>query len=428
MPAATRRRRRSALLATGIILAGIAFANAWQPADRPVVATGRFDPASVARGEAWSRLGDCAVCHAATGGAPYAGGRPLQTPFGTVYSTNITPDPDTGIGSWSLAAFQRAMQRGIARDGTHLYPAFPYDHYTHVDPTDIGDLYAFLMTRRPVRATAPVNRLVFPLGFRPLLAGWNLLFLHGSRVVPDPARSADWNRGRYLVEGLAHCGGCHTPRNLLGAEQHDHALAGGWSDGWYAPPLNHASPALRPWTAERLFIYLRTGLDRDHAAAAGPMGPVAGQLAQAPEADVRAIAVYVADRMARPNPAGPTTAGPDRATDAAVAQPVGAALFAGACATCHGAGAPMMLEGRPALGLGTPLRENTPRDVIQIMLQGLEPPVGEAGPYMPAFAASLTDSQIAQIAAYLRARFGDHPPWPSNLERAVRTARASAAQ
>ena len=429
MPAATQHRRRNALLAAGVVLAGIALVLtlAWKPADRPVGATGHFDPASVTRGEAWSRLGYCAVCHAASGGAPYAGGRPLQTPFGTVYSTNITPDPDTGIGSWSLAAFQRAMQRGIARDGTHLYPAFPYDHYTHVDPAEIRDLYAFLMTRRPVRATAPANHLVFPLEYRTLLAGWKLLFLRGGPIDPDPGRSADWNRGRDLVEGLAHCGGCHTPRNLLGAEEHDRALAGGWSDGWYAPPLDGSSPALRPWTAERLFIYLRTGLDRDHAAAAGPMGPVTYQLARAPEADVRAIALYVADRMARPNQASPAIAGPDRATDAATEHPTGAILFAGACATCHGAGAPMMLEGRPVLGLGTPLREDTPRDVMQIMLQGLQPPVGAAGPYMPAFAASLTDSQIAQITAYLRARFGDHPAWPMNLERAAHQARALAA-
>lgn len=406
-----------------LVLAVLAGLVAWQPALPTAGGLGGFGQASVTRGAAWAQIGDCAVCHTRAGGAPFAGGRALRTPFGTVFSTNITPDPATGIGRWSLAAFRRAMQRGIARDGTHLYPAFPYDHFTHVDDAQIDDLHAFLMTRSPVVSTAPANRLMFPLGFRPLLAGWTLFFLHPGPVVPDPARSAEWNRGRYLVEGLAHCGGCHTPRNLLGAEQPLHALGGGWSDGWYAPPLDRHSPALLPWTADRLFGYLRTGLDRDHAAAAGPMGPVTEQLSRAPDADVRAIAVYIADRMARPSDAEPRAA-PDREAAAAAGQPAGAALFAGACATCHDAGAPMMLHGRPALGLGTPLRESTPRDVIQIMLQGLQPPVGTAGPYMPAFGTSLTDQEIAEIVAYLHARFGDHQVWPANLAHAVRDARA----
>ena len=398
------------------------FAVAWRPA-LPLVAPrsgSGFDAASVGRGAVLARLGDCAVCHTADSGRAYAGGRPIRTPFGVVYASNITPDPSTGIGRWSQQAFDRSMRHGVARDGSLLYPAFPFTHYTGLAGGDLRDLYAFLMTRTPVAASRPPNRLVFPLGFRPLLAGWDLLFFRSRRTTADPGRTPQWNRGRYLVESLGHCGACHTPRNILGAEQRGHAYAGGWSDGWYAPPLDAASPARRAWTADRLFAYLRTGLDRNHAAAAGPMGPVAYQLARVPDADVRAIAVFLAALMARPgvDPAQQ----PDRQAEADASEPEGAALFAGACASCHGAGAPMMLAGRPSLELGTPLHERDPRDVIQIVLQGLNPPTGPAGPYMPPFGDSLTDGDIAAVAAYLHARYGDGPPWP-DLLHAVRAAR-----
>ncbi len=418
-----RGRRLVAILAGSIAMAALAgFAVAWRPA-LPIVAPrpgSSFDLAGVERGAVLARLGDCAVCHTASGGAAYAGGRPIHTPFGTLYASNITPDPESGIGRWSQRAFDRAMRRGVARDGSLLYPAFPFTHYTGLADRDLGDLYAFLMTRTPVAAARPDNRLVFPLGFRPLMAGWDLLFFRPGRTAADPARTPDWNRGRYLAESLSHCGACHTPRNLLGAEERGHAYAGGWSDGWYAPPLDASSPARRAWTADRLFAYLRTGLDRSHAAAAGPMGPVAYQLARVPDADVRAIAVYVAFLMARP--AGDPAQEPERTAEADASQPEGAALFAGACASCHGAGAPMMLAGRPALALGTPLHEHDPRDVIEIVLQGLNPPTGAAGPYMPAFGDSLTDGQVAAVVAYLRARYGGGPAWP-DLPHAVRTAR-----
>ncbi len=413
-------------IATGLAGAGAlvlaAAAIAWRPA-LPVVLprpASSFDPASVERGAVLARVGDCAVCHTASGGRPYAGGRPIHTPFGTVYASNITPDPGSGMGRWSQPAFDRSMRRGVARNGSLLYPAFPYTHYTGLADGDLRDLYAFLMTRTPVVAAKPDNRLVFPLGFRPLMAGWDLLFFRPGRTVADPAHVPNWNRGRYLVESLSHCGACHTPRNLLGAEERGRAYAGGWSDGWYAPPLNTASPARRAWTAERLSAYLRTGLDRNHAAAAGPMGPVTYQLARVPDADVRAIAVYVASLMARPG--GDPAQEPDHQAEADASEPQGAALFAGACASCHGNGAPMMLAGRPALSLGTPLHERDPRDVIQIVLQGLNPPIGPAGPYMPPFGDSLTDGEVAAVAAYLRARYGNEPPW-RNLLHAVRSAR-----
>jgi len=371
----------------------------------------------VARGEKLAHLGNCAGCHTAQGGRPFAGGRPLETPFGTVFTTNITPDPEMGIGRWSRKAFARALREGVARNGDLLYPAFPYDHFTHASDPDIDALYAFLMTRPAVQERAPANRLKEPFGFRPLLAGWNLLFLHKGPPVDDPGQSAEWNRGRALAEGLAHCGGCHTPRNELGAERSDHAYDGAWIEGWYAPPLNANSPAVRPWTAEDLFAYLRTGLSATHAAAAGPMGSVTRGLAQASEDDVRAIAVYFASLMAHA-PAAQGLPPADKGNVADAAHPEAAALFAGACATCHETGAPMMQEGRPSLAWGTPLHENTPNDTIQIIMHGLASPAGRSGPTMPAYGHSFSDQQLADITAYLRARYTDKPPWP-DVPRAV---------
>ncbi len=403
------------LLGSAIALAAIllaAFAVSWQPA-WPALAnpSATFDPAIVAQGEKLAHVGNCVGCHTAQAGRPFAGGRPLETPFGTVFTTNITPDPETGIGGWSRKAFVRALRDGVALNGDLLYPAFPYDHFTHASDPDLDALYAFLMTRPAVQARARANRLKEPFGFRPLVAGWNLLFLHKGPLIDDPGQSADWNRGRALAEGLAHCGGCHSPRNQLGAERSDHAYDGAWTEGWYAPPLNAHSPAVRPWTAEDLFAYLRTGLSSSHAAAAGPMGSVTRGLAQASEDDVRAIAVYFASLMAHA-PAAQGAPPADKGNVADAAHPEAAALFAGACATCHTAGAPMMQEGRPSLAWGTPLHEDTPNDTIQIIMHGLAPPAGRSGPTMPAYGDSFSDRQLADITAYLRARYTDKPPWP----------------
>jgi mono/diheme cytochrome c family protein len=174
-----------------------------------------FDAALVARGANLARLGNCVSCHQSAGGRPYAGGYPVKTPFGTVYGSNITPDPATGIGKWSPAAFNRAIREGVGRDGSHLYPAFPYTHYATVTDSDLGALYAFLMTRPAVHAVPPANTMIPPLGFRPLLAGWKLLFFRPQPIASDPRQSAAWNRGRYIAETLAHCTACHSPRGLL---------------------------------------------------------------------------------------------------------------------------------------------------------------------------------------------------------------------
>jgi len=401
-----------------------AVAVSWHPAIPPIPGASpeSFDPAIVARGESLAHIGNCVGCHTARGGQPFAGGRPLQTPFGTVFATNITPDPETGIGRWSHEAFRRALREGVAQNGDHLYPAFPYDHFTKASDADIDALYAFFMTRTPVQARPPANQLKPPFGFRPLVAAWNLLFLDKGPLAADPNQPAEWNRGRALAEGLAHCGGCHTPRNEVGAARGDHAYDGAWIEGWYAPPLNANSPAVRPWTADELFAYLRTGLSATHAAAAGPMGRVTHALAQAREDEVRAIAVYVASLMAHAPAAQGAPPPADKGTVADASHPEAAVLFAGACAVCHEAGAPMMQEGRPPLAWGTPLHEDTPNDTIQIIVHGLAPPAGRSGPTMPAYGQSFSDRQLGDIVAYLRARYTDKPPWP-DIARAVAEAR-----
>jgi nicotinate dehydrogenase subunit B len=411
---------RALLLGLGVVLAVIVagFLLSRHPAIEPLpdTAAPTFGPAQVARGESLAAVGNCVGCHTAERGRTLAGGRALRTPFGTIYSTNITPDRETGIGRWPLDAFWRAMREGIGLDGRHLYPAFPYDHFTHVVDADIDALYAYLMTRAPVRQSPPANQLKGPYGFRPLIEVWNRLYLEQSPMADDPSQSADWNRGRALAQVLAHCGACHTPRNEFGAEKPERAYDGAWTEGWYAPALNAHSPAVQPWTADELFAYLRTGVGKTHGAAAGPMGAVTRSLAQADEADVRAIAVYVASLMAEapaaksaPPPIDrPSPSGHDEA----------AQLFAGACAGCHEPGAPMMLEGRSPLPWGTPLHEDAPHDTIQILMHGLRSPAGRAGPVMPAFGSMLNNRQVANMAAYLRARFTDKPPWP-DLEQVV---------
>jgi mono/diheme cytochrome c family protein len=333
-----------------------------------------------------------------------------------MYVTNITPDEATGIGGWSRDAFRRAMRRGVSRDGSHLYPALPYEHFTHVTDADLDAIYAFLMTREPIRAKPPANALIPPLGFRPVLAGWKLLFLREGPLPPAPGQSEEWQRGAYLAEGLGHCGGCHTPRNLAGAERRDRAFAGGVAEGYDAPALDASNPAAARWSVDALAAYLRTGIHKDHGVAGGPMGPVVHGLSQVPEADVRAIAVYIASRM-QDRPATANVAAPpapffgDHAAMAARAHPLGARLFDGACGGCHGAGAPMLAQDRPDLSVVTAMRAPDANNAIQTVLRGMSAPIGPDRPFMPSFADSLTDRQVAEILSYARARFTDRPGW-----------------
>src|SRR5690606_14022766 len=266
----------------------------------------------------------------------------MDTPFGTVYSTNITPDAETGIGKWSFEAFDRAMRRGVARDGSHLYPAFPYTYYTHLSPEDMQALYAHVMSQPAARAEPPKTELPFPLNIRPLMAGWNWRFLDRGPIEPVAGESQEWNRGNYLARALGHCAACHSPRNAFGAEKEgEHYLAGGEAEGWIAPALNHESPAPVAWTEEALFNYLRYGFDEEHGAAAGSMAPVVREgTGRIPESDTRALATYFASLSEGGQNQG-GSADETRTHAAATFSPPlteGARLFGSACLACHHAG------------------------------------------------------------------------------------------
>jgi mono/diheme cytochrome c family protein len=421
------------LLAQLIVVLGLGaaafLAGCASPSIMPAEPTPRpsFDRTTVEKGAQLAAIGNCMDCHTASAGRPYAGGRPVKTPFGIIHGTNITPDPDTGIGRWPQAAFLRAMREGLDREGRHLYPAFPYDHYTRLSDEDIAALYAFLMTREPVRAATPPNRLAFPFNIRSLIGAWKRLYLEPGVFQRDPAQSAQWNRGAYLVQGLGHCGACHTPRNFLGAEKKKEFFAGGESDGWHAPALNADSRAPEPWTGEYLYRYLRGGLAERHDVPAGPMAPVVHNLAAVPEEDVRAIAAYVAAQM---GPARPERrAGGDEAARSAVADGGeralrgGAAVYTGACAACHDGGRLTPSSGNALqLQLSTAVNLPAPGNFIRIVLEGITPRDGERGPWMPGFAGALTDAQLAELTAHVRSKFGKGPLW-RDLEDEVKKIR-----
>ena len=424
MPRRSRRSWRAAF--AGLVgIAGLA-ALTVHPAIEKVapVDGGLFSTGAVARGRVLAALGNCAVCHTAEGGLPLAGGRAIRTPFGIITTPNITPDAATGLGAWSFAAFERAMRRGIGRDGSQLYPAFPYAAFTRLTDGDLQALYAYLMNQAPVSAKRLPNALGFPFNQRPLLAGWNALFLRTGVFQPDPARSPEWNRGAYLVGGLGHCGACHTPRNALGAERRGAYLAGGMAQGWEAPGLDGRSYAPLPWTQDDYYDYLRTGASRYHGVAAGPMAPVVQQLAAVPDGDVRAMAVYLASLSPAPTVSQAILAAQIEARTAPGApDSLGARLYAGACAACHqpGTGGPLF-GGRPSLALNSNVHSATPDTLVRVVLEGV---AGQAGA-MPGFRDSLDDGQVSALIGYVRAQFApDRPAW-SDVHGAVARLRHAA--
>jgi len=424
------RRIIASIIAIIILAAAVAgFAAIWRPAiaaiDPP--APQSFDAALVKRGRMLAAIGNCSDCHTVRGGKAFAGGLPVPTPFGTIYSSNITPDPETGIGRWPEAAFRRAMRSGVGRDGRHLYPTFPYDHFTNVSDEDDRALYAYLMTRQPVHAPARANELPFPLDQRAVIAGWKLLFLRHGTWQPDERKTAEWNRGGYLVEGLAHCGACHTPRNALGAERKSVQFAGGDVDNWHAYAINGQSPSPVPWNVDALFGYLRDGWHPDHGVAGGPMAQVVSNLSSVPESELRAIAVYMAGQFGAPTP-DRKRRGDEVLTQAKspVPQPsttnaAGASIYAAACAGCHETNRPLPYGG-VNLGLSSAISSPDARNAANIVLSGVPPVEGERSPIMPGFAASMDDSRIAVLLSYLRSRFGNQPAW-TELAKTIQDAR-----
>lgn len=413
-----RRHRWWPWLAAAALLAMAALAVMWRPALAPAGGAQRFDPQLVERGARLAALGTCAACHTVDPARPFAGGRGLETPFGTVYSTNITPDARTGIGLWSEEAFTRAMREGVARDGKLLYPAFPYNHYVRITPDDMRALYAYFMTRPPLDAPARANEMTFPFGFRPLVGFWNILYLDDSPWRPDPRRPAGWNRGAYLADALAHCAACHTPRTRLGGPDDKRFFDGGEAEGWYVPALNARSPSPLPWTREQLAAYLRTGIATDHAAAGGPMQSVVENLRLASQADIEALATYIhgylAEAPARPTPASRTGSLPPPAADDPdlARMRLGHAVYLNACARCHDAGRAASSGTALPLQKAVALYDPDPRSLIQLVRGGITPPDGEPARWMPGFGAILDDEQTTALAAYLRRYGAGAADWP----------------
>ncbi|CAI0894465.1 molybdopterin-dependent oxidoreductase [Serratia ficaria] len=432
-PAKSRRSKWWFGGAAGLFGAVLGIAGAalpWRAEIAPVATpgAGTWSAATLERGRQLAAAGDCAVCHTAAEGATNAGGLAMETPFGTLYSTNITPDVETGIGNWSFTAFERAMRQGISRDGRHLYPAFPYTAFSKMTDGDMQALYAYMMSQPAVSQSNPANQMRFPFNMRPLMAGWNALFLRQGEFQPDPAQTAQWNRGSYLVNGLGHCAACHSPRNLLGAEKGGAGfLAGAMVDGWEAPALNQLANADKPWSEEQLFQYLRSGHSSEHGVAAGPMGPVVGELATLPESDVRAMANYL---ISLSDPA-PLNVEPQAQLAARVkpafSQQAGERLFQGACQACHSAaaGGPQLFGVSPDLAANTNIFSERPDNLINVILQGISKPATAELGFMPGFKDSFSDRQVTDLVNYLRQRYaGDKPAW-RDVEAQVARLRAN---
>ncbi|BAN28030.1 c-type cytochrome [Caballeronia insecticola] len=428
LPRRMRRTLRGAMAATGLGGLVALACTAW-PLRAPIASIAKPDAstwsqATIARGRDVAAAGDCAVCHTAPGGAVNAGGLGLETPFGTVYTTNITPDEKTGIGNWSFAAFDRAMRQGISRDGHHLYPAFPYTSFAKISDADMTALYAYLMSQPAVESTPPQTRLPFPLNQRGLVAGWNALYLKQGEYVPDATRSALWNRGKYLVDGAGHCGACHSPRNAIGAEKGGRLyLTGGSAEGWMAPSLVANSKLPVRWTEQALFDYLRTGFSHEHGVAAGPMAPVVSHLATLPAEDVRAMAHYVASL----SPVAVETRAPSQPDALRLhALDNGRRTFDAACAVCHAqTGGVGNFGVRPLLSLNTSVSDASPDNLLHVILHGIDAPATDELGYMPGFKDSFDDRQVAELAAYIRAEFAPREPAWSGLAQATARIRAA---
>ncbi len=435
-------KRRSLVASAVALAAGLVGLFAALLGDRAAIAPSAsaastspsmYTASTLERGRQLAALGNCAGCHTLAGGAPNAGGLAMHTPFGTVYGTNLTPDVETGIGRWTLAAFQRAMREGISRDGHYLYPAFPYTAFAKTSDDDLTALYAYLMAQPAVKAVTPPAQMRFPFNIRPLMAGWNALFHDASLSKPEASQSPEWNRGNYLVNGLGHCGACHTPRNALGAEQGGTAyLAGAMVDGWEAPALTALSSAPVPWSFDELYSYLRRGHTRHHGVAAGPMAPVVRELAALPDEDIRAMATYLASFQPKTDTAAQAFAqavvqqAATPATQSRITLPGPAQrLFNGACGACHHDGdGPRLLGVNTPLALNTNLHSDQPDNLLQIILHGIQEPAGKDIGFMPAFKYSLSDAQITELAIYMRQRYAPGKAAWRDLPEAVARVRS----
>ncbi|HEX5184273.1 MAG TPA: cytochrome c [Allosphingosinicella sp.] len=381
----------------------------WAPPSNaePAGAADEHSADPIARGRYLVDAGDCESCHTTVGGAPFAGSRPIPTPFGQVFSANLTPDPTTGIGNWTADHFYRAMHKGRGPHGKHFYPVFPYTYFTKMPRADTDAIYAYLRTLPPVTLKTPKPKIPFPLNIRGLLGIWNALFFHPGQFRPDPGKSEEWNRGAYLVQGPGHCGGCHTPKNFLGADKRKRAFQGGRLDNWVAVNLTgDPRQGLARWSREDVAEYLRGGRNAWSTASGAMQEVVYYSTSRMSDADLLAIATYLKDL---PPGAPATRVRPPRPGR----MEAGAAIFADTCAACHkadGSGNPGLF---PPLAGNASVQAKDPTTLVRIMLQGSRSVPTPARPTplaMPAFAWKLSDGEIASVATFVRNSWGNQAP------------------
>jgi mono/diheme cytochrome c family protein len=399
----TLKKQLTALAASSLLVgATLSIATAQQPSP---------DPAVLAKGEYLARAGDCIACHTAREGKTFAGGLPMKTPFGTLYTSNITPDPQTGIGTWTSDQFYKMMHNGRFPDGGLVYPAMPFASYTKVTREDSDAIYAYLRSIPPVKQTNRPHDLRFPFDNRSLILGWRTLFFNEGEYKPDPTKSADWNRGAYLVEGLGHCGMCHTAINALGGSSDSQAFEGGLipMQNWYAPSLTSNKEAgLGDWTIQEITDYLRTGVS-SRGAVYGPMAEVVyNSLQYLNDDDIRAMAVYLKGLAQGTSPERPAPSLPS--AESSLLLSLGKPIYDRECASCHGAVGLGMPPHYPPLAGNQSIQMTSAVNAIRMVLNGGYPP-GTAGnpmPYgMPPFAHRLSDDEVAAVVTYIRTSWGN---------------------
>ncbi|HEX4081256.1 MAG TPA: cytochrome c [Rhizomicrobium sp.] len=366
----------------------------------------------VKRGEYLAHAADCVECHTAKGGREFAGGFAFTLPFGTLYSTNITPDRETGIGYYSDADFLNAVHRGIRRDGRPLYPAMPFASYTYMTDADALAIKAYLFSLRPVHAPHRADALAFPFNQRPLIALWSWVFNPDTRFQPDAGRGPAWNRGAYLAEALAHCGECHTPRNLAFALDNRNKFAGALTGGWRAWNVTgDRDTGIGAWSDADLLAYLAQGHATGHGTASGQMGEaVDNGLAAMTPGDLRAIVTYLRSVPALSSPDLPATLAPPAPASprqgGAMADAFGRHVFEGACAACHGWTGQSPLSPFATLTGARAVNDPSAVNVAQIVISGTHRKTPAGVLSMPAFGAAFSDTEIAAVANYVTARFG----------------------
>ncbi|SDK25518.1 cytochrome c [Microbulbifer yueqingensis] len=411
-----------AIAVLAVIAGGLALA-VWEPAIPAADEASRqdFSPGQVERGKVLAGIGNCGTCHTVSPDKPFAGGVEFPSPFGSLYSTNISPHPQDGIGRWPREAFVRAMREGVSREGSHLYPAFPFTHFKNITDEDLDALYAYFMTREPVAYTPPQNDLSFPFNLRFLQWGWKLLFFDPDPWQPDPERGEQWNRGAYLAKGLGHCSACHTPRNFMQAEKKDRAYAGALVDNWYATALDESQPVPVHWDRESLYEYLREGTSRFQGVAVGSMGEVVHRgLRLAPDSDIRALATYTESLSGGRNngnsrqiAAETITAAQQRARSE---YSPGEELYVAACAACHYNDPQDPLAVRAELSLNSAVTADDPTNLLRVVMEGVGTGAGTPTLVMPGF-STLSDENLVALADFLRER-SNLPPW-KNLRKRI---------